>query len=143
MESIKLMEEALVAVKKDLANIKHKEDEALNTIGTSQSKKNLLEQDIKALQSKRDELDLQVRNERKNMIDDIDKKTKEVESLKAQLTVELTRAKDLSGKATYEITENKKSRNMADEEKQSYMEKRKELEAKLAQLDEMRSVLSK
>jgi chromosome segregation ATPase len=141
MDSLNKLQDAIKEFTKEAINSKSKFDELSNQCDSLTAKKKLLENDIKALEGKRDSIDLQVKNERKQQFEELDSKTTAVNQLKVQLDSETEKMKSASAAATYQEAEFKKKIAECEESKQSFIKTREELQAKLDKLSEMQSVL--
>jgi len=84
-KDIRDFERALSRKEIDLAN-------AQNEINQCNSKKSLLEKDIKSLEEKRDKVDLDVKNERKSLILEIESNHTKANKLKQESEIELSKS---------------------------------------------------
>ena len=141
MESIKKVEEALKELVKDMNKMKSESDEFENRITSMKSKINLLSGDIKVLEEKRNGLDSQIRLEKKAQLDEIENKMRLVETIKIQAEKERENSRQANGLLVFREAELKKTQELCEAERQSYIEKRQELEFKLAKHAEMQAVL--
>lgn len=141
MEVFTKLEEAIKEAGKAMRDIRAKFDEYSNQISALNAKYALIATDVKALEEKRDTLDEKIKEERRQQLQEIDERLKQVNALKEDVSNEKSKLQAAIGQASYQEAEYRKKAKECEDEKQKFIEAQGLLDEKLQKFEQARAML--